>query len=72
MLAVMNMLSTAWKKVSETTIKNCFRRAGISQQSQETAENDNDDPFKGLDEELDALREREPQKQFLPRSVQQA
>ena len=59
-LAAMNMLSTAWNKVYETTIKNCFRRAGISQQSQESAANDSDDPFRDLDEELDALRERAP------------
>lgn len=57
-LSAMNMLTAAWDKVSETTVQNCFKRAGISEQSQEHAMNDTDDPFKELTEELENLRER--------------
>ena len=57
-LSAMNMLTAAWDKVSEITVQNCFKRVGISKESQECAMNDSDDPFKELDEELDNLRER--------------
>lgn len=55
----MNMLAAAWDKVSDITVQNCFKRAGILKESQECAENDTDDPFKELDEELNNLRERQ-------------
>ena len=49
-LSAMNMLTAAWDKVSEITVQNCFKRAGISKESQECTMNDSD-------EELDNLRE---------------
>ena len=57
-LSAMNMLTAAWDKVSEITVQKCFKRAGISKESQECAMNYSNDPFKELDEELDNLRER--------------
>ena len=57
-LSAKNMLTAAWDKVSEITVQNGFKRAGISKESQECAMNDSNDPFKELDEELDNLRER--------------
>ena len=52
------MLVRAWDKVSVSTIQNCFRAAGISQQSQECTLTDADIP---LAEEIDYLRERAPE-----------
>ena len=48
-LKTMQMLVPAWNTVSNETIVNCFRKAGIP-----TA--DEDDPFKDLQNEIDALR----------------
>ena len=61
MLLAMHMLVSAWDRVSPSTIQNCFRAAGISQQSQECAVADDDDPFDMLVEEIDNLRERAPE-----------
>ena len=47
-LDAMQLLTSAWPEVSETTIKNCFRKVGISEKSAEEAINDHDDPFKDL------------------------
>ena len=46
----MQLLTSAWSEVSEATIKNCFRKIGISEKSAEEEEaiNDQDDPFKDL------------------------
>ena len=45
----MQLLTSAWSEVSEATIKNCFRKIGISEKSaEEEAINDQDDPFKDL------------------------
>ena len=38
-------------------IANCFRKAGISTQTQENAVNDEDDPFQDLQESLDELKQ---------------
>ena len=40
-------------------ITNCFRKAGISTQTQENAVNDEDDPFQDLQETLDELKQLE-------------
>ena len=55
-LVAMDMLVVALDKVTAGTIKNCFRAAGISHQSQESALSD-DDPFK----KINNLRERVPE-----------
>ena len=44
----MMMLKKAWGEVTEQTIRNCFRKSGISLEAQEGAMDDNDDPFKGM------------------------
>ena len=57
----MAILTEAWGRVSEQTICNCFRKAGIGNQAQQSALNDDDDPFKILLEDIGALRERSPE-----------
>ena len=59
-LDAMTMLVAAWDDVSETTVVNCFKKAGICKESQERSINDDDDPFKVLAEEMNILRERNP------------
>ena len=58
-LSAIHMLTAAWDKVSDITVHNCFKRAGISKASQEYAINDTEYPFKELEEEFDNLRERQ-------------
>ena len=57
----MAILTEAWGRVSEETIRNCFRKAGIGNQAQQSALNDHDDPFKILLEDISALRKRSPE-----------
>ena len=45
------MLTSAWSEGSEATIKNCFRKVGISKKLTEEAINGQDDPFKDLSAE---------------------
>ena len=54
-LDAMTMLVTAWDGVSETTVVNCFEKAGICKESQESSINDGDNPFKVLAEEMNIL-----------------
>ncbi|XP_068697246.1 tigger transposable element-derived protein 4-like [Montipora foliosa] len=60
-LDAMAILTEAWGRVSEKTMRNCFRKAGIGSQAQQSALNDDDDPFKILLEDITALRERSPE-----------
>ena len=46
-LEAMMMLKKDWGEVTEQTIRNCFRKSGISLEAQEGAMDDHDDPFKG-------------------------
>ena len=66
------MLKRSQNEIIEKTIQNCFRKAEVSVQSQESAmdENDNllkevlydnDDPIRELDFDLNQLREVNPQ-----------
>ena len=55
----MVILTEAWGRVSKQTIRNCFRKADIGK-AQQSALNDNDDPFKILLEDISALQERSP------------
>ena len=61
-LDVMQLLQSAWSEVSELSIKNCFRKSGISEKLAEQAINEEDDPFKDitadLEETITELRER--------------
>ena len=52
----LQMLVSAWNAVSTETIVNLFRKAGISTANQEVAITDDNDPFKNLQNEVDALR----------------
>ena len=56
----MQMLVSAWNSVSTETILNCFRKAGISPENQEAAITEEDDPFKDLQDEIDVLRNVQP------------
>ena len=54
------MLASAWNKVSQTTIDNCFKKTKISEKDQTIAVDNEDDPFKEINENLKELREKEP------------
>ena len=56
----MQMLVSAWNSVSIETIVNYFRKAGISPANQEAAIAEEDDPFKDLQDEIDVLRNVQP------------
>ena len=54
----MKMLVLAWESVTEDKIINGFSKAGISNDHQVAAINDDDDPFEALTEEIQSLRAR--------------
>ena len=56
----MQMLVSAWNALTTETIVNCFRKAGIFGENQDTAIAEEDDPFKDLQDEIDALRTVQP------------
>ena len=60
MLTALQLLVSAWNEVNQTTIVNCFKKAKISEKDQTIAINDEDDPFKEINENLKELREKEP------------
>ena len=64
-LDAMQLVKPALSEVSELTIKNCFRKSGISEKSAELAINKEGDPFKDitadLEETITELRERLPE-----------
>lgn len=60
-LDAMAILTEVWGRLSEETIPNCFRKAGIANQAQQSALNDDDDPFKILLEDISALQKRRPE-----------
>ena len=47
----MYMLKKAWDAISNQTFTNCFRKSGISEKDVEKATNDEEDPFKGLEDD---------------------
>ena len=62
----MQLLQSSWSEVSETTVKNCFRKAAISEEVAEGAINEQDDPFKDLltdelEDSINEFRERFPE-----------
>ena len=69
LLDAMTMLARAWDTVEEKTIMNCFRKAGISPGTQTSAINDDDDPFRDIENDpfsnlqydLNVLRESQPE-----------
>ena len=56
----MQMLVSAWNSVSIETIVNCLCKAGISPANQEAAIAEEDDPFKDLQDEINVLRNGQP------------
>ena len=49
-LSVMYTLKKAWDAISNQRFTNCFRKSGISEKDAEKAMNDEEDPFKGLED----------------------
>ena len=60
MLDAMAMLEQSWSTLPDTSVINCFKKAGISKKSQQDSIQDNDDPFTQLSEMLDKLRALDP------------
>ena len=56
-LQAMKHLVSSWNAVSKEAIVNCFNKFNISQSNQQAAVNDDDDPFKSLQEDLKKLHE---------------
>ena len=53
----MSLLVDAWDRVTAATITNCFCKAGISTENQQSLD-DADDPFQALASEIEELRAR--------------
>ena len=54
------MLEQSWLALPDTTVINCFKKAGISKESQQDSIQNTDDPFAQLSEMLDELRAPDP------------
>ena len=61
-LDAMTILAGAWNRVSAETVRNCFRKAGIGSEAQQSAIHDDDNPFRMLTEEMESLRENYPER----------
>ena len=57
-LEAMRILVRSWDAVSANTVKNCFRKTGISEETQLANINDEDDPFKLLGENVNEFKSR--------------
>ena len=66
-LDAMTILAGAWRIVSAETVRNCFRKAGIGIEAQQSAIHEDDDPFRMLHEEMDSMRANVPE--ILPEGV---
>ena len=58
MLEAITLLTAAWECVSPITLVNCFRKAGISSESQARSQSDDDDPFKLLVAQHEEFKDR--------------
>ena len=58
MLETMTLLTVSWECASPITLVNCFRKAGISSESQARSQPDDDDPFKLLAAQLEEFQDR--------------
>ena len=56
-LQAMKHLLSSWNVVSKETMVNCFKKSNISQSNQQAAVNDDDNPFKSLQEDFKRLPE---------------
>ena len=65
----MQMLVSAWNELTTEAIVNCFRKAGISTENQDAAIAEEDDHFKDLQDEIDALRTVQPD--LIPEDITQ-
>ena len=54
-LQAMKHLVLSWNAVSKETIVNCFKKSNIGQSNQQAAVNNDDDPLKSLQEDLEKL-----------------
>ena len=57
-LEAMRVLVNSWEAVSINTVINCFKKAGISKETQTASINDEDGPFKSLAENINELKKR--------------
>ena len=57
-LKVMRMLIRSWDALSANTVNNYFRKADISEEKQVASKNDEDDPFKLLEQNVNELKSR--------------
>ena len=55
-LDAMKMLTICWENVTEETVKKCFAKSHISPQDQTSAQDDLDDPFTELRNDLEKLK----------------
>ena len=55
LLTALQLLVSAWNEASQTTVVNRFKKVKISVKDQTIAVNDEDDPFKEINENLKEL-----------------
>ena len=60
-LDAMMILTGAWNRVTADIVRNCFKKAGIGSEAQQSAVCDAYDPFRFSSEELESLRESSPE-----------
>ena len=58
-MLTLELLASAWNKVNQDTIVNCFKKAKISEKDQTIAMNDQNNLFKEINKNLKELREKE-------------
>ena len=54
----MTLLTAVWECVSQETLVKCFKKAGVSSESQIRSQSDDDDPFKLLDAQLEDFQDK--------------
>ena len=59
-LDAMAMLKQSWSALPDIPVVNCFKKAGISEESQQDSIQDTNDSFVQLPEMLDELRALDP------------
>ena len=58
MLKAMTLLTAAWESISPITLVNCFRKTGISSESQTRSQSGDDDLFKLLSAQFEEFQDR--------------
>ena len=56
-ISILQAMISSWNAASKETIVNCLKKSNISQSNQQAAVNDDNDPFKSLQEDLKKLHE---------------